>query len=478
MPLWSVFYILHLPYKHIDKKDSAMATVLPNGTILETNLLLHQRKNFKPDEPHPFRFRGLEDINDPTSPIVTRSIGHWVKNADGSPVSALPVEDAILIARSLNKKRNFIPKNTPISSIRIHSGSLTFHGKQFNAQRINRLEGKKPSSKFKENLSTVMRFCEQLDHIPPAKLTFKQVSDWWWNEGEFRGEKYYKSGNVHANKKSIMKRFFAHLRQFRIVSVEEFIDNPFNTRHSDTPIGLKTKPKKLTKRLTPAQFKAIRKAADQAGAYWVVNAMDIGITTGMRIGDICSLRFDKHMVGNEIRAHFSKTGEEGDEGTVHILIPLDKHRKVLAAVNQCQQTRSGCLKKGDQKPSPYFIHKKYSCVKKSEEKSHYTQVLSHHFSEEFKKYRDIAIAKDAIKSEDKRVFTKLKKGERHPGFHQIRSLFARTRLLAGIDRELTQQFMGHKESEMTEHYDSTGYEIDWLEAPEPMTDKVFKAGGF
>jgi enterobacteria phage integrase len=166
-------------------------------------------------------------------------------------------------------------------------------------------------------------------------------------------------------------------------------------------------------RLSVDGFKAIRSYAPD----WLKNAMDIALITGQRVGDIAKM---KH---SDIKDGFLylKQGKTSQA----LKIPVIGH--FLGIINRCKS--NGC---------DNFI----TIDNKS--------ITSIKISQEFSLSRKESGFYDNIQSP--------------PTFHEIRSLSARLQKQSGIDKKITQNWLGHSSEQMTDLYLSR-CEDDYQEIP-------------
>ncbi|MGH8528619.1 MAG: tyrosine-type recombinase/integrase, partial [Nevskiales bacterium] len=183
-------------------------------------------------------------------------------------------------------------------------------------------------------------------------------------------------------------------------------------------------------RLTLDQYRAIY---EQAPA-WLRNAMDIGLTTLLRRGDICRLKFSDYRDDGCLYVVPAKTA---DSTQVRLRIAV---AEVL--VTRCR----------DNVASTYLVHRLPQKAKprhlRASHREHHTQVLPEQLTRAFDAARDAC---------------KLFEGVEHPpSFHEIRSLGGQLYLERGWTIEQIQTLMGHASKDMTELY-LAGHDAPWTD---------------
>ena len=169
-------------------------------------------------------------------------------------------------------------------------------------------------------------------------------------------------------------------------------------------------------RLTLQDYQAIHSCAEP----WLQNAMDLGLQTLQRRGDLIRMRFD-HIDGEYVCVRQQKTGKQI---RIRIEIPLSE------IVSSCRR---------DAIASPYLIHRRPKKIRREHaaSKEHWTAVTPDMLSRAFQRARDRAD-----------LFRDLP-AEQRPSFHEIRSLGAHLYREVGID---PQPLLGHLTPQMTQTY--------------------------
>lgn len=190
------------------------------------------------------------------------------------------------------------------------------------------------------------------------------------------------------------------------------------------------KPKRSRERLSLDQFNTIYSHAP----HWLQNAMDLGLQTIQRPGDVLAMQFE-HLSTTHLRFIQQKTGKKLQ---LEIGAPL---REVL---ERCR----------DRIVSPYIVHRLPQRLRprelRAKHRTHHTQVLLEQAERAF------AVARDDCG---------LYKGNKNPPtLHEIRSLGASLYRKAGWQEWKVQMLLGHSEIQMTRHY-LKGHEAPWDTVP-------------
>ena len=219
-------------------------------------------------------------------------------------------------------------------------------------------------------------------------------------------------------------------QQLRTVATDIFKTAAGRGLIENNPAELTNKPvyEKSRKRLTSEQFDAMI----EASPLWLVNAMQIGLITLQRRGDISRLRFEK------IKDGFLYVVQEKTEKYDTGYLKIEIGPALSDALVKCR----------DDIASPYLIHRKPQSKIKREGCDHWTQLEPAKITREFKKVRDKLEEFQSIPM-DKR-----------PTFHEIKALGIKQYKDSGFE---PQQLAGHSSEKMTNNYDSDHEEIRWIE---------------
>ena len=190
------------------------------------------------------------------------------------------------------------------------------------------------------------------------------------------------------------------------------------------PVTHLKRPRPLVRRsrLTLEQLQQIRRQSIRHGRYWLVDAMDIALVTGLRIGDVVKLRAS-HVVEDHLLITQQKTG-------VRQAIPLEL-RLDVARITLRKLVERCIAGKTEHEP----------LISKKSGRAYHKNYLTSAFSSE----RDLALPRSTWDD-----------GKRPATFHEIRSLAERLYRDQGQD---TKALLGHKRQSTTDLYnDDRGVE--------------------
>lgn len=196
----------------------------------------------------------------------------------------------------------------------------------------------------------------------------------------------------------------------------------------DNPVSEVMRPnaKRARLRLSLEHFVAIRARA----APWLQNAMDLGLHTLQRPGDVVLMRWED-LTPTALRIVQRKTGRKLE---LEITTPL------RAVLNRCR----------DDVLSPFIVHRLPEKARpqhmRAKSRQHHTQVLLEQAERAFDAAR-IACGLYGPKDSP-------------PTLHEIRSLGGALYREAGWSEAEVQRLMGHSEVQMTRHY-LKGHEAPW-----------------
>jgi integrase len=211
---------------------------------------------------------------------------------------------------------------------------------------------------------------------------------------------------VRQNRRAMFLQFFTWAIQTGLRQ-----DNPATALE-------RPKAKRSRQRLTIEEFKVLRTHAPA----WLQNAMDLGLHTLQRPGDVLLLRWED-MTPTSLRVIQRKIGA-----------PL------RAVLDSC---RNEVL-------SPFIVHRLPEKMRprglRAKARAHHTQVLLEQAEREFDEVRTISVL--------------YKQTDCPPTLHEIRSLGASLYREAGWPEGQVQLLLGHSEVQMTRHY-LEGHEAPW-----------------
>lgn len=249
--------------------------------------------------------------------------------------------------------------------------------------------------KLKEKASWVQR-CNDMRSLGKVFRSHKtkqiELSDIepWWD-----GLTY----DQQHNRRAAFSKWFLWMLNKGLVSC-----NPFANSHDRPCLINKAKPQKKRLPLEIHEFWAIYNSAGELSMPHVQIAMGVGLVTMMRESDICSLRFDTHIIGNLLRKSINKSVEQrGHTGASHLEFDLNKHLLLKTLINRARELS---LK---HQRCPYIVSYTPKQKRLGKTKEHTHQVTPKKLIDDF------AIARDATG-----LWDDIKEGRSPPTFHEIK----------------------------------------------------------
>ena len=289
----------------------------------------------------------------------------------------------------------------------------------------------------------------------PARETFADFLDWFEAEqlptldlskdsfAEYRRKLPYiraSLGDIEvdaitvANVANFLDKFpptqSNHYRSILVILFKQAIARGLCERNP-AEMTLKRKQQRQRARLSLEQFNAIREYAPA----WLKNAMDLGLKTLQRRGDLAALKWEQVHDGY-IWIQQQKVERYGS-GNLKIRITSEIENILI----RCR----------DEIESHYVIHRVPERRVKAEGRNDPTAVLPDMISKAFLKARVASGLFD--ESDEARTL---------PSFHEIRSFGADLYKQAGIPTEKIQALLGHTSIKMTEDY-LKGHRVRWSE---------------
>ena len=258
----------------------------------------------------------------------------------------------------------------------------------------------------------------QKDILPIKGLSFKTIRDYGYCINRF--SKQYGKHDINQISLNDISDFLNQFPPSQSNNYRSCLSTLWRHAMAEGLVSDNLPAKTLKKRITVKRerlsidgFKAIRSYAPD----WLKNAMDIALLTGQRVGDISKM---KH---SDIRDGFiyikqSKTSQA-------LKIPIIGY--LFNIIKQCSLDCN------------YLINIKNKSI------------TSEHISKVFSEVRNESGFYGNIESP--------------PTFHEIRSLSARLQKQSGIDKKITQNWLGHATEKMTDLYLSRGEE-NYQEIPQ------------
>ncbi|WP_281545861.1 phage integrase Arm DNA-binding domain-containing protein [Grimontia sp. SpTr1] len=187
-------------------------------------------------------------------------------------------------------------------------------------------------------------------------------------------------------------------------------------------------------RLTKEDWPAIEAAASRSKSGYMLNAIHLALTTGLRRQDVCNLRF------SDVKKGYLHVTLSKSRGKTKLAFPLELENPLIGLtlgdiISRCRRTGT---------VSQYLIH--------------YTSRQSGKIGGQVS---PLAISKSFSRIRDKSGLCWT--AGTPPSFHELRSLAERTYSTLGFD---TQKLLGHKRQAMTDKYnDARGREYTYITLP-------------
>lgn len=252
------------------------------------------------------------------------------------------------------------------------------------------------------------RLSKDLPGKTPASLTTEDLARWW--SGLSRASQDLRRGELRRLFNWAMLRGW--FKQFRVNPIDLLDKKPAAPRQRQ--------------RLTVESFKAIRRASTIPA---LGLAMDIGLLTGLRRGDICALRWDD-VADDVLRVTVQKSRSRlGEVEAARLAWDLRRHSALRTVLNRCRELAFR------NRRCPFVLSHWYERHSVGLEKTDPHQVTPDMLSRWFTEA-------------SKRVIG----GQSYPTFHEIRSLAsALLREGSATDEEIA-AVLAHRDSQMTRHY--------------------------
>lgn len=209
---------------------------------------------------------------------------------------------------------------------------------------------------------------------------------------------------------------------------------------------------KKRERLTQEQFDAIRKLAVEAGDFMVVNALDIGYQTLLRVSNVIKLRFDyveglAEGINSKNELYLKPVKKKTNIRTV-IDLNLPQAKPLVKIIKQCETTRNiATFKNKAEGPCPFIVHHDFTTYKECG-KEHPMEITAGYMAERFRLYRDQL---PCFEGANRKTL---------PTFHEIRALGAYNELLRTEDKEWVSKLLGHDDIKTTEQFYLNGHGND------------------
>ena len=283
--------------------------------------------------------------------------------------------------------------------------------------------GKKTQQERRTMMNKVLVFMPDLPLEQLTALKINELFDWVYDPEEDDEESGTPNAR-NATRKNLIPMVQYALKKGYIVGTH----NPVSTLTEQIPT------KRITKRHTYEGWNAIYDHKECPS--WLRCAMNIGLTTLQRRGDVCNIKMPKS-TDTYIEVIQQKTQKYSNTGYIKIEITP----ALREVINECR----------DNLVSPYLIHRKPRNRKFAREgELDFTKVTPDFLSFEFNRIRKLA-----------NPYPNLTLSEQ-PGFHQGKALGIY--LIEQQTKEYPQQLAGHASVNMTKNYGKGHEEIEWSHA--------------
>jgi len=385
----------------------------PCGTVLADNLYLDNR-----GRPGHYRYRR--------------------KDGTFTNFTAASAEEANRVAIEANALRSQeFDDQSPIVTMAMTS----FHAETY----IQHYEANDPARAAKKQWQKADKYhIRQFarDDFPKlADVKPEAVRKWWLRLT------FYQQKQRHA----AFRRWFNWMMGEGLLPAFKF--NLFTLSHDQARLLTKGKPERDRPNMTVDECRAIYQKAPEFGYEVLQDAIDIGLYTSFRRGDLCALRLDRDVVNDRLRWMVGKSeAMKGAYRAARFEWNLPEHPVLRAVVQRC---RERALKN---RACPFLLsHTPERRVKGDEAKVHLCQVLPDRLYRMFIEVRD-ACGIDGVV------------------FHSVRGLASDLYLGAGYTKEQIRHLMDHESVSTTEGYMNPAelpYEPitmrigNWLDAKKP-----------
>ena len=231
------------------------------------------------------------------------------------------VEEANALAEEANALRD---TDIPIERKRPLRDSLAFHVPIYTKYMEELNPDLKRKTSWVNRKLALKQFASTFEYL--TDLTHEAIVTWW------------DAMTYHSQKarQAEFRRFFNWLMRQGLTPKLKY--NPF-TRSDDLPrLLLKYKPPKTRLPLRMEQYRAIYDAAPDLGYECLQIAMEISRYTTLREGDICSLRWDTHIVDGELRVVVGKSLQQrGQIRAERLSWKLDEHPILKRAIDRARE---------------------------------------------------------------------------------------------------------------------------------------------
>lgn len=349
---------------------------------------------------------------------------------DGSYKSfQAPLEEAVRVATEANSLRDEFTTST-IKKIPARN-SLPAMVLKYIDWRESYDAGLCKKQSWTNRKGLLRAFAEYFAETPVNKITLNALIPWW------ETLTYHQQ---HARRAELNK-FFNWLASNGYTP--KLLDNPFSSSDDRPRLLERSKPPTKRQRLSLENFWSIYHAAGSSKLDGLQIAMAISLVTTMRIGDICSLRFDEHVTGGSLRKTINKSeSQRGSINASHLEWPFDQHPILEELIKRARALSERNLQ------CPYVVSHMPAQRRTGATKDHICQLTPDRLTKQFAGVRD-SLPTFALGLH-----------ESPPTFHEIRALASDRYRAAGYSTKQVQAIMAHTDERVTRGYQA-GHDIDW-----------------
>ncbi len=249
-----------------------------------------------------------------------------------------------------------------------------------------------------------------------SQINLSQIRG-WWDELSYNQQKL---------RMAEFRRFFNWLMGQGLC--QKGLYNPFTTADDKPRLMFKSKPPKTRAPLSLLHYRSIHKMAGRLGFEALQIAMNISRYTTLREGDICGLRFDKHLIDGVLRVVVSKSeAQKGTARAARLAWTLSEHPILKREIDRARELSL------QNRRCPFILSHPPKRRTKTSEKTHFCQVLPDRLSRMFREARDAC-------------------GIASTSFHEVRGLSSTLYRLEGYDNSEIQALMAHESVNTTIGY--------------------------
>ena len=321
--------------------------------------------------------------------------------------NVMPVEEANALAEEMNRmvEHGFYEDRAIPPAERLDT-----YIHQYIAYRENLDPALKGKDSWKNRCYAFKQFAQEFECI--RSLEFIAIMPWW--------------DKLTYNQQKLRKAEFTKLFNYLMGQglCPKLKSNPF-AKDGISQLISKSKPKKKRAPCNQETFNNIHKRAGEQGYSCLQIAMDISRYTTLRVGDICSLRWDKNAIDGCLKVIVSKSqSQKGTARATRLSWNLEEHPLLKSYINRARELSL------INRRCPFIISHTPKRRAWNDQKESLYQVTPERMSRMFDQCR----------------------GESKTTFHEIRGLSATLLRIAGHTNTEIQEVMSHESITTTKDY--------------------------